>query len=240
MLRVATKFIPEPQAFETAYRAGFRFAELWLGPTVLADHVNVARLAGAYPNGYVLHFPNRLDLTPAMLEQAVELHRSLGCRCMVIHQPMYDRYRDALLRLESTLRLAVENHRLTPEGLTQWAERNSWLTLDVEHIWMFSMRDAALERLLDWLEAFLARYRGKLLHVHLPGYWPGFEEHRPMYCARDMIFPVFALLAAHGFDGLVVSEVNPQYQNYPELRMDMLLYDAWRDQQQQRPSAGEK
>jgi sugar phosphate isomerase/epimerase len=237
MLRVATKFVPETQAFETAYRAGFRFAELWLGPTVLADHANVARLAGAFPNGYVLHFPNRLDLTPAMLEQAVELHRGLGCPCMVIHQPMYDKYRDVLLQLEPTLRLAVENHRLTPDGLTQWAERNTGLTLDVEHVWMFSMRDAPLERLLDWLKSFLVRYRRKLLHVHLPGYWPGFEEHRPMYCARDMIFPVLGLLADHRFDGLVVSEVNPQYQNYPELRMDMLLYDAWRDLQQQRPLA---
>ena len=49
-----------------------------------------------------------------------------------------------------------------------------------------------------------------------------------MYCAREMIFPVLSLLAEAHFDGLVVSEANPEYQNYPELRMDVLLFDAWR------------
>ncbi len=228
MLRLATKFIPERPALEAAYRAGFRFAEIWLGPAVLAEQAQVASLARGYPNGYVLHFANRLDLTPPMLQQTVELHRSLGCRCMVIHQPMHDKYRDELLRLEPTLRLAVENHKLSPAAFTEWAERNSGLTLDVEHVWKFTLGNAPLDRLLDYVQAFLSRYRDKLLHVHLPGYWPGFEEHRPMYCARDMIFPVLSLLADAGFDGLVVSEVNPQFQNEPELRMDVLLHDVWR------------
>src|SRR5205085_764095 len=101
----------------------------------------------------------------------VTLHRELGCRCMVIHQPMHDRYRDELLRLEPALRLAVENHRLTPDGLTAWAERSDGLTLDVEHVWKFSLRDAPLAELLGWLRAFLGRHAGKLRHVHLPGYW---------------------------------------------------------------------
>jgi sugar phosphate isomerase/epimerase len=230
MLRLATKLLPEQRAFETAYRAGFRFAEIWLGPAVLAERASVVQQARYYPNGYVLHFPNRLDLTPEMLGHVVELHRSLGCRAMVIHQPMHDKFQGELLRLEPTLRLAVENHRLTPDAFTEWAERNSGLTLDVEHVWKFTLHDAPLERLLDWVRAFLARYRDKLLHVHLPGYWPGLAEHRPMYCAREMIFPVLSLLADAGFDGLVVSEVNPQYQNEPELRMDVLLFDAWREQ----------
>ncbi len=235
MLRLATKFVPEQQAFETAYQAGFRFAELWLGPAVLADHADVTQLARDYPNGYVLHFPNRLDLAPEMLEHAVELHRNLGCRCMVIHQAMHDKYRDVLLHLEPTLQLAVENHKLTPDGFTAWAERNSALTLDVEHVWKFTLRDAPLERLIDWLQPFLAQYRDKLMHVHMPGYWPGFAEHRPMYCAREMVFAVLSLLADADFDGLVVSEVNPPYQNLPELRMDALLYDAWRVERDQPP-----
>lgn len=240
MLRLATKLLPEQHAFETAYRAGFRFVEIWLGPAVLADHANVAQLARSYPNGYVLHFPNRLDLTPEMLDAAVALHRSLGCRCMVIHQPMHDKFQGELLRLESTLRLAVENHKLTPDGVTEWAERNSGLTLDLEHVWKFTLRDAPLERLVDWLQTFLARYKEKLRHVHLPGYWPGREEHRPMYCARDMIFPVLSLLTDAGFDGLVVSEVNPQFQNYAELRMDTLLFDAWREQCGQQWTQGQR
>ena len=70
----------------------------------------------------------------------------------------------------------------------------------------------------------------KLLHIHLPGYWPGFQEHRPMYCAREMIFPVLSLLADARFEGLVVSEVDPAYQNLSELHMDVLLFEAWRNQ----------
>lgn len=45
-----------------------------------------------------------------------------------------------------------------------------------------------------------------------------------------MIFPVLSLLADAGFEGLVVSEVNPEYQNANELRMDVLLFDTWRSQ----------
>ena len=70
----------------------------------------------------------------------------------------------------------------------------------------------------------------KLRHVHLPGYLPGFPEHRPMYCARDMVFGVLALLAEFRFEGLIVSEVNAEYQNPNDLRMDVLLFETWRDQ----------
>jgi sugar phosphate isomerase/epimerase len=229
MLRLATKFAPQAPAFEAAYRAGFRHVEIWLGPQVLDDYAHVLRLAAHYPNGYVLHFPNRLDLTPEALHRTVALYRGLGCRCLVIHQPMSDVYREDLLRLEPGLRLAVENHRLTPEGFAAWAEGNDGLALDVEHLWMLTLRDAPLKALLDAVAAFLGRFRDKLRHVHLPGYWPGFREHRPMYCAREMVWPVLSLLAGAGFDGLVVSEADAEFQNAQELRMDVLLFDAWRE-----------
>jgi hypothetical protein len=77
------------------------------------------------------------------------------------------------------------------------------------------------------VRTFLDRFAGKLRHVHLPGYWPGLAEHRPMYCAREMVFSVLSLLAEVGFEGLVVSEVNPEFQNAAELRMDVLLFGVW-------------
>jgi sugar phosphate isomerase/epimerase len=228
MLRLATKFAPQASAFEAAHRAGFRHAEIWLGPQVLDDHANVLRLAAHYPNGYALHFPNRLDLSPEALRRTVALYRGLNSRCLVIHQPMSDAYRDDLLRLEPDLRLAVENHRLTSEGFAAWAEGNDGLALDVEHLWMLTLCDAPLNALLGALAAFLGRFKDKLRHVHLPGYWPGFREHRPMYCSREMVWPVLSLLAEAGFDGLVVSEADAEFQNDQELRMDVLLFDAWR------------
>ncbi|MEM9658362.1 MAG: hypothetical protein AAF961_08380, partial [Planctomycetota bacterium] len=66
-------------------------------------------------------------------------------------------------------------------------------------------------------------------HIHLPGYVPGGEEHRPMYCSRDMVFEVLSLLADREFDAFVVSEVDAMFQNVHELRMDVLLYERWRE-----------
>ena len=107
------------------------------------------------------------------------------------------------------------------------------LTLDVEHYWAFTLRDAPLPRLFDGLGGFLAEHAGKLHHVHLPGYLPGQPEHRPMYCSRDMVLGVLTLLESAGFTGLIVSEVNPEYQNVCDLQMDILLFQRWRQLREQ-------
>jgi sugar phosphate isomerase/epimerase len=229
MLKLATKFAPRPSAFETAYATGFRNAEFWLDAAILADWPTVVQHARQYPLSYALHFPNRLDLNSDTLHATVELCRGLNCNALVIHQPMYDKYHAALLRLEPELRLAVENHKLSLDGFAAWAEHNPGLALDVEHLWKFTLRDGPLHALLEQVRTFLTRYGNKLRHVHLPGYWPGFAEHRPLYCAREMVFPVLSLLAEAGFEGLVVSEVSPEFQNRYDLRMDVLLYDHWCD-----------
>jgi hypothetical protein len=231
MLKHATKFAPEHTSLERAYVAGFRHAELFLDQEILARWTTVAEQARDYPFTYALHFPNRLDLPAGIVEAAVGLYESLDCRCMVIHQPQFDKFHKALLALQPTLRLAIENHKLTPEQFIIWSEGSSGLTLDVEHMWKFTYRDCPLRELLAHLEMFLARHADRLFHVHLPGYWPGFAEHRPQYCSRDMVFPVLSLLHQARFEGLIVSEVNPPFQNPLDLRMDTLLFDCWRAQQ---------
>jgi hypothetical protein len=45
-----------------------------------------------------------------------------------------------------------------------------------------------------------------------------------------MVFPVLSLLAEFGFDGLIVSEADEDFQNANDLRMDALLFDTWRAQ----------
>jgi sugar phosphate isomerase/epimerase len=230
MLKLATKFAPRPAAFENAYRAGFRCAELWLGPEVLADWQAVAGLARHYPNEYALHFPNRLDLTPEALEHTAALYRALGCRCLVIHQGMMDKYQEVLRRLDPGLNLAVENSKLPPVEFARWEGRNAGLTLDVEHVWKYTLGEAVpLPHLLDALAGFLQRSGARLRHVHLPGCLPGHREHRPMYGARDVVFGVLSLLRDFRFEGLVVSEVSPEYQTPNDLRMDVLLFDTWRE-----------
>ncbi len=228
MLKLATKFAPDAGAFATAHAAGFAWAEVFLDARILADWQGAATLARAQPLGYALHFPNRLDDPGPALEQTACLYRALDARCLVIHQPMFDRHGEALLRLAPEIRLAVENHKLSPDALLRWAEGNSGLALDVEHLWVFTWPGATLDALLGEVRAFLARYSPKVRHVHLPGYLPGQPWHRPMYCSRDLVFGVFALLEEVGFEGLVVSEANEEFQNAHELRMDVLLFEVWR------------
>jgi sugar phosphate isomerase/epimerase len=233
MLKLATKCAPTPQALDQAYRAGFRHAELWLDAAALADEQIVLRHARDYPFTYALHFPNSLSLPAEALEQLVALSRGLAAQCVIIHQPMFDRYAESLLRLEPRLSLAIENHKLTPEAFDRWAERSPGLALDIEHLWKFTARDGPLEALLGRLRGLLAQHGARLRHVHMPGYWPGFKEHRPMYCARELVLPVLSLLAGAGFEGLIVSEANLEHQNPEELRMDVLLFDLWRQRHDQ-------
>jgi hypothetical protein len=228
MLKLATKLAPDFNCLDTAYRAGFRHAEIWLDGRILEDWRAVLQRTRHYPFGYALHFPNRPELSDEALHGCVELYRGLNCRTMVIHQPMFDRYAGELLQQEPSLCLAIENHNLTPAQLEAWAERSSALTLDVEHLWMFTYPGASLSELHERLGSLLQRWGAKVRHVHLPGYWPGCETHRPMYCGRDLVFGTLSLLAEHHFDGLIVSEANMEYQNRVELQMDALLFEAWR------------
>ncbi len=228
MLKLATKLAPVSAALETAFRAGFRHAELYLDAAILLDWQGSLARALHYPNSYALHFPNRAELPAEALRGCVELYRGLHCRSLVIHQPLFDRYAAELLRLAPELRLAIENHVLTPAQFAEWAERSPGLTLDVEHYWKYTLRDAPLSQMLEQVRLFLERHGDKLRHIHLPGYWPGCREHRPMYCAREMVFGIWSLLAEARFEGLVVSEVGTEFQNVAELQMDTLLFEAWR------------
>lgn len=228
MLKIATKFAPVRPGFEMALAAGFHHAELYLDESILGRWQEVADLAGDYPLRYALHFPNRLKLAPELLQATVALYRRLDCTALVIHQAMFDHFQEQVLAREPHLRLAIENHKLDRAGFWDWAARGVGLTLDVEHLWKFTLPDAPLAEVLALLKQFLQQHASKLHHVHLLGYWPGFEEHRPLYCSRDLVFPVLSLLQEFGHQGLVVSEIDTPYQTPNDLRMDVLLFELWR------------
>lgn len=227
MLKFATKFLPRAEAFATAFQAGFRSAEFWLDANVLRGWQFVATLSRQYPFHYALHFPNRGSLPTETLEQAVSLYRELDCAAMVIHQRMFDKYATQLLALESGLALAVENHNLAEPAFHRWAEENPGLTLDVEHLWKYTLHDCALDELLSAVDRFLVKYGSKLQHVHLPGYHAGGEEHCPAHHAPQMAAGVLSLLASFDFTKLVVSEARQAYQNPNDLRRDVSLFENW-------------
>ena len=227
-LFVATKFAPSRAAFDQAAIAGFRAAEFWLNESILDRHEEIAGTAAHFPMRYALHFPTTSRLRPESLEHCVRLYEAVNARALILHEPQYLAFHAELTRLLPSIRFAVENHHLRPADFLPWCARQPGITLDVEHLWMLCLGDVSLDRLLAEVEAFLDRFGDRLQHVHLPGYTPGYDEHRPMYCNRDLVFAIWDRLAARRFDGLIVSEVANEFQNPCDLRMDALLYDRWK------------
>lgn len=227
MLKLATKFAPRDAAMAIARDAGYQFAELWTDAAVLADWRVVADRCTRAPFQYAIHFPNQRPADDRALEHAVNLYRALQCRAMVIHQPLADELASELVGLDVNLHLAVENHDLSPAAFQQWAEENPGLTLDVEHLWYYTLPDASLSDVLGKVDEFLSRHRHKLLHVHLPGYTPGGPLHRPMHSSPELVRGVFSLLADAGYEGFVVGELAGTYQRPEMLAADLEQYRDW-------------
>jgi hypothetical protein len=229
MLTLATKFRPdEPQAFDTACQAGIVGAEFWLDNSLLLRWSSIVSTARKYPFRYILHFPNAGTLDTVALKCVSSLYTALDCRAMVIHPPMYRQYAETLLTIDPAIRLAVENHTLDVAEFNRWAADNRWLTLDVEHLWMATLRNAPLKDLLDHLDRFLVQHSQKLCHVHLPGYQIGGREHCPIHYGAEMATRALGLLSAHGYTGLVTSEADTEYQTLYELQQDAAMFETWR------------
>jgi len=229
MLRQATKFAPRSeQEFKLAYDAGFRNTEFWLNKDLIEDWKSIALRAGDFDMGYALHFPNRGKFNSQHLQNVVDLYYALDCSALVIHQPMFDEFGEALYAIDDSIRLAIENHNLPSDNkFEQWVEESRWLTLDVEHLWIYTAKDGSRKKMLKYVDWLLDEHGEKLAHVHLPGYQPGYDTHRPQYCSRKMVFQIFNRLADAGYDGLIVSETLNKFQNAEELRMDVLLQRHW-------------
>lgn len=227
MLNLATKFRPEPAAFELAFRAGFRCAEFFLNRELLEDSQQIAELASGYRMKYALHFPNKPNLEEQHLRHCVQLYRDVGATAMVMHPPMHGRFAAALRKIDPSLVLAVETMRVPREEIVAWVGQQQQVTLDVEHIWSFTLPGEPISVFFELLDRILNVHANCVKHVHMPGYLPGQGEHRPMYTSREFCLGVFEILSRHRYDGLVVSEVDMQFQNPFDLRMDVLLYEGW-------------
>jgi sugar phosphate isomerase/epimerase len=228
MLTLSTKFKPHQPAFETALAAGFQAVEFWLDAELLEHADDIADLASHYPFRYALHFPNAGPISDDALRATVTLYQRLNCTATVIHQPMFDRYQSALMALDPKLDLAIENHVLDLDRFVQWADRSPGLTLDVEHLWKFTLHNAPFATLMDHVERFLSKYASKLQHVHLPGYQPGGEEHQPVHYNEELATKVMTRLAEHGFTKLVVSELDSLFQTPEYLQKDVEMFDRWK------------
>ena len=233
MFDLATKFTPVEPAFQMAERAGFRAAEFYLSPEILAEPDKILAAAQQYPFRYAMHFPNHGPITDQMLQSVASLYSQLNCTALVMHQPMFNRHASALLKLNPQLDLAIENHIFGWDGFLNWAEQSPGLTLDVEHLWKFTLQDAPITDLLDKLEYFLVHFSSKLQHVHLLGYVPGGDEHRPVHHHPELTTAAMTKFREHGFSKLVVSEADLIHQNEESLARDVEFFQSWLKQSSQ-------
>jgi hypothetical protein len=227
LFQFATKFVPETESFRRAYDSGFRHAEFHLKRRRLEDSASIVARSAEYPLRYALHFPNQAPVAPPLLQAVAALYRALDCRVLVIHPPMAALYGLELLAIHPEMRLGVENGRLTRSEFEAWAQENRWLTLDVEHLWKYTLEDAPMTAVLRTLRLFLERCGDRLIHVHLPGYRPGNPEHRPSFIHPQFVEAVWDLLAETRFRGMVVSETNPEFQNVRDLGRDIACFRRW-------------
>lgn len=231
MIRFATKLAPSNESLERAWNAGFRNTEFWLNEASLVDVEPAIQAAVARGMKVVPHFPNRGDLSEAHLANTVHLYRRLDCKALVIHEPMAARFERKLRELHPEIRIAVENGRQRGEAFERWAATHQWLTLDIEHVWKFTLGDTNFDSLIAFVRKFLKAHASKVIHVHLPGYVLGSPEHRPSYFNAGLARAIWSLLEEHKFDGFVVSEAELEFQTDTHLRRDIVLFDRWRSEQ---------
>jgi len=229
MLKLATKFLPQPDAFQQAFDAGFRNAELYLNAAVLEQADEVIAMARRFDMNYAMHFPNKPELSADHLQACCRLFDELSVSAVVIHPPMMKRYGDLVKAIHPNIVLGIETMRVPPDELIEWAQQHGSVTLDMEHIWKFSLQDVPLQKMFDTVNDIFQQAAECVVHVHMPGYLPGPLEHRPMYTSREFCMGIFDILANHNFAGLVVSEVDMEFQNPFELKMDTLLFERWQE-----------
>ncbi len=234
MLKFATRAAPKTKRLENAYQSGFRFVELPLTAKLVDDWKKVAAIATGYDMRYELHFPNRAPLTRQQLKKIAKLYCHLDCEVMVIHQPMFRLYCQDMAELVPDLCLAVENHRLNKKNFWRWAENHQWLTLDVEHLWKHTLKQAPLPELHSVLKKFLKKHGSQLRRVHLPGYEPGGREHQPASFNPKLARKVFTALSKIDYQGLVVSEARPSLQKTKFFHRDVAMYETWNQERKKK------
>lgn len=230
MFSLSTKFSPEATNFEKAVFAGYSSAELYTTPTRLMSWRSLSKIARSFELNYALHFPTVGKILHQTAEDMACLARDLNCNIVVVHKEHLDVAREIKF-MAPEIQLAVENHFIHFNDLGNWLRTCSAATLDIEHLWKFTLHDCELSALLPVVKQLLHEHGDKIKHIHLPGYLPGQAEHKPMYCSRDMVLGVFDILYAEDYEGMVVSELNVPFQNEFELKMDRLLFESWQAKQ---------
>ncbi|MEM7143799.1 MAG: hypothetical protein AAF591_01610 [Verrucomicrobiota bacterium] len=227
MLTFATKLQPTAANVDAAWNAGFRATEVSLNAAVLKNWRTSVEAMRRHPMQYTLHFPNKGPIGSGKVKKIVKLYRSLNCHAMVIHPGMLKKYGSQLKKKKNPLRLAVENGKIGYDSFCLWAGSHDYLTLDIEHLWKYSLEDCSLADLRHELQAFLWQYGPKIRHVHLPGYKAGQDEHRPTYKNPKLARMVLNLLELDDVPRTIVSETRASLRTPENLAADTKFFNNW-------------
>lgn len=225
MIQFATKFFPNPENFENAYRAGYEFAELALDSNRLMSKQTLSKIGRSYEFDYAMHFPVETNLRQEIVSNVISLMSELNSSVLVIHPEAYQKYREELKPIIE--KVCIENREYELSQLEHWAESFQNLTLDIEKVWLHGMPESNAAEFFGFIESFIGQWAHKIKHVHLSGFVPGFDPKRPMYCSKELAFVVLNSLRDAGFAGKVVATASPELQTLQSLRMDRLLFDQW-------------
>ncbi|MEM8952645.1 MAG: hypothetical protein AAGD22_00695 [Verrucomicrobiota bacterium] len=227
MLTFATKLHPTVANMETAWDAGYRAAEVSLNAAALRDWNASVDAVKRFPMRYTLHFPNKGPIATRKIKKIIKLYRSLQCSVMIIHPGMLQKYHAELDKKKKPLCLAVENGKVRYEAFYRWAETHNHLTLDVEHLWKYSLEDCPFPELRHEMKVFLWKYGSKVRHVHLPGYIPGQEEHQLTNKNPKLARMVLNLLELDGIPRTIVSEARTSLRTPENLAADSRFFENW-------------
>ncbi len=228
MLAFATKLAPTRKKMQRALDAGFQHSEIWLSSELLLDVDPVIACVRESGLRVALHFPNGGELEETQLANAVRLYRAVESWAMVIHKPMLRSYGRRLALRAPEMVLALENGRQKGDQFDKWAEYHTDLTLDVEHLWKYTLGNCSFPEFMEGLKRFWQRHGSRVRHIHLPGYIPGSPEHSPAYCNPELVNTVWSFLLEQDYQGMVVSELNLDFQTPQHLRRDVIAFQRWK------------
>lgn len=226
MYLFATKFSPEAANFEKAVFAGYQNAELYLTPTRLMSWRSLSKIARCYELNYVLHFPTIGKSSLQTCEDIVSLAHDINCKTITVHEDSL-KVAEYVQALDPQIQLAVENHSVTYEQLDAWIQSNDCITLNVDCLWKNTLQNCELSELRSVVRRLFHNYRDRFKNVHLSGNVPGSLSKPPLQFSQEMVFSILDILRAERYEGMVVSEIDVEFQTGENLERDLNVFRQW-------------
>jgi sugar phosphate isomerase/epimerase len=225
-MKFGVKVAPEMQLLSIIKELDFRYVELYINKKLLnEDSLDTAM---RFNFEYILHSP--IDFFD---DSVVDFAIKLGSKTVVMHQRpeiQPEAFKKTVKRAKNFgVQVCAEN---SPTGLDR---SNVYYRLPITPEDFFKMKEQIpeLKLCLDVEHAMLAKLFPRMIrlvgkdigHVHITGYPPNY--HSPPFANRAMFEIAIRELKNVGFEGMVVAEMDVQYQTEDVFRRLKEFYDGF-------------